>query len=112
MKTEREIALEKQLERLKKEVTNLQGALVDRNRQLDAMHWAWCSGGCKTGMHRWTPVELTEDLVATAEMGVRRMRAWFTNAEFKLRWQKMSPIEREEWMEEQKAILRQKGYQL
>lgn len=112
MKSEREIALEKQLERLKKEVTNLQGALVDRNRQLDAMHWAWCSGGCTSGMHRWTPTELTEELVATAEMGVKRMRAWFVNAEFKVRWQKMSAAERKEWMEEQMAIIRKKDHQV
>lgn len=90
----------KKIQNLKAELTRLQGCLADRNRQLDAMHWAWCSGGCASGMHRWSEVELTEELVRTAEYGVSRMRTWFENAEFKITWAKMTSEEREAWMSE------------
>jgi hypothetical protein len=90
----------KQIERLKAEVTRLQSCLADRNRQLDAMHWAWCSGGCATGMHRWTDVELTNELIQTAEYGVSRMRSWFENDKFRATWANMSSEERAAWMAE------------
>lgn len=99
MKSEKEMALENQVNRLKREITNLQSSLATRNRQLDAMHWAWCSGGCKSGMHRWTATSLTEELVSTAELGVKRMRMWFNNSEFRKKWEKMTSNERKDWME-------------
>jgi hypothetical protein len=90
----------KQIEKLKAEVTRLQGCLADRNRQLDAMHWAWCSGGCTSGMHRWSDMELTEELLRTAEHGVSRMRQWLGSNEFRKQWAVMSAEEREAWMQE------------
>jgi len=27
----------------------------------------WCNGGCKSGLHRWTEEEVTEELVLIAE---------------------------------------------
>lgn len=49
-------------------------ALRERNLQLDAMHWVWCDGPCKGGIHRWTEAKLTEELVAEAERNTRRLR--------------------------------------
>ena len=51
-----------------------------RNRELDALHYVWCSGGCEGGVHRFTHPAggLTEEIVAEAERLVARMRQWLT----------------------------------
>ncbi len=66
---------------LKREIRIMQKALEDRNRALDAMHYVWCDGGCKTGAHRWTENTITEDVVAEAERNTIRLRRWFNNSE-------------------------------
>lgn len=48
-----------------------------KNVELDAMHYVWCSGSCKSGMHRWVPGLLTEEMVELAERNTRRMRERF-----------------------------------
>lgn len=61
---------------LRREVRQMQLCLEAKNRALDALHHVWCSGGCETGTHRWTPNTLTEEVVALAERQVARMRMW------------------------------------
>jgi hypothetical protein len=97
MTTQKELAQERKIGRLKAEIQRLHLDLSNKNRQLDAMHWAWCSGGCPTGMHKWTASVLTDDMIKVAEMGVKRMREWHHNAEFRARWKQMSPAEQHEW---------------
>lgn len=99
MATQLEIAQQRKISRLKEELHQLQVCLATKNRQLDAMHWAWCSGGCASGMDRWTPTPLTEELLQIAERGVGRMRSWLHNAEFKKVWAQMSAQQKNEWME-------------
>ena len=91
--------LEDKIARLKREVARKDSALADRNRQLDAMAWVWCDGGCAGGVFRFTPTELTEDVVVAAERNVKRLRTWYTNASFRQRWAKMTDAERAEWIE-------------
>ncbi len=67
----------------RRQLSILQEAQRERNRQLDAMHWVWCDGGCKGGVHRWEPTELTEELVALAERNAARLRSWIGNKDFK-----------------------------
>lgn len=50
-----------------------------KNVELDAMHFVWCTGGCDTGMHRWVPGILTEEMVEAAERNTRRMRDRFNS---------------------------------
>lgn len=61
------------------ELSTLREVLYHKNRQLDALHYVWCSGGCETGMHRWTEDEITDDLIARADRNVQRMRMWLAN---------------------------------
>jgi hypothetical protein len=59
----------------------------EMEKQLDALLWVWCSGGCAGGVLRWThdkPIEwwhrrdeVTEEIVALAEQNTRRLRSWF-----------------------------------
>jgi len=52
-----------------------------RNKELDALHYIWCDGGCKGGVHRFTELPpIDEELVSTAEYCIRRLRTWFVNA--------------------------------
>jgi hypothetical protein len=60
------------------ELRKLQVAQEDRNRQLDAMHWVWCSGGCEP------KVPLTREIVETAVRNTERMVRKFNNVEFKV----------------------------
>ena len=56
-------------------------ALEKKNRELDAMHWVWCSGSCDLGVHRWSggAQTLTEEVVKLAERNALRLRAKLTN---------------------------------
>lgn len=54
-------------------------SLREKNRELDAAHYVWCSGGCRGGAHRWTDAEVTEELVALAERNTARLRSWWEN---------------------------------
>lgn len=72
----------------------------ERNRQLDALHFVWCDGGCSSGVHRYTDSgPLTEEVVASAERNTRRMRTWLINHRFrKLTYrQKMAYFARRKW---------------
>ncbi|WP_341706489.1 hypothetical protein [Halopseudomonas sp.] len=71
--------LEIKINRLKRELTNQNHALRQRNIALDALHYVWCSGGCQTGMHRFDGGSLTEGVLLQAESAVKRMRTWFDN---------------------------------
>lgn len=71
--------LEIKISRLKRELTNQNHALRQRNIALDALHYVWCSGGCQTGMHRFDGGSLTEGVLLQAESAVKRMRTWFDN---------------------------------
>jgi len=68
---------------LQKRVGELEKCLHNKNVALDAMQWVWCDGGCKTGVNRYTPNDLTLEIVEAAERNTKRLRSWFENAEFK-----------------------------
>jgi hypothetical protein len=72
-------ALRQAAERLKGELRNMQRSLEQKNRALDALHYVWCSGGCKTGTHRWSEQTITEEVVKEAERNTRRLRTWWDN---------------------------------
>lgn len=71
----------------RRQLTIANEALRERNLQLDAMHWVWCDGGCRGGMHRFGGCEPTEELVVMAERNARRMRTWLENRRAKKAWQ-------------------------
>lgn len=70
---------------LRRQITIQQAAAERRNRDLDALHYVWCSGGCETGVHRFCghPDEITEDVVATVERQALRLREWYKNRQAK-----------------------------
>jgi len=82
-----------ELERLKdknrhqaRQITLLQESLIQRNLDLDALHFVWCNGGCPSGVHRFvSDVEcVTEELVERAERNTRRLRAWYETVKFRV----------------------------
>lgn len=85
-------------DKLRKRIHDLEQQLHLKNVQLDALHWVWCSGGCKTGMHRWVPAELTEEMVKEAEINTKRMREWYNSSLFKERWSRMTIDERSDYL--------------
>lgn len=64
------------------EVIRLHAILKERNKQLDAMAWVWCSGGCVGGVYRFTDRVLTEEIVELAEHNVKRLRTAYNNEAF------------------------------
>jgi hypothetical protein len=84
--------------RLRAEITKLNEKLRAKNVALDAMAWVWCDGGCATGVYRRVDMELTEEIVRRAERNTERLRRWMNNKEFKKRWGIMSPEQRSEWL--------------
>jgi len=66
------------------ELKHLNTVLREKNLALDAMHWVWCDGGCRGGVHRFNGYEkLTDEIVETAERNTKRMRAWLENYKFR-----------------------------
>ncbi len=64
---------------LRRQLTNQRTANEVRNRELDALHYVWCSGGCDGGVHRYCGGEpLTEELVTEIEKQATRARQWLT----------------------------------
>ena len=90
------------IKRLQREIAIKDRALHQKNVALDAMGWVWCDGGCEGGTARYTPTEITEEMVLQAERNTQRLRRWFNNAEFKKKWATWSKEERAEWMQKQK----------
>lgn len=84
-KAQAEVA-EKIVAGLRREITNAQRNNAERNRELDALHYVWCDGGCATGVHRFcgAPEEITEEVVQLAERNTKRLRAWYVNRQHRL----------------------------
>jgi hypothetical protein len=79
------VRLAEQVQKLRREVTIAKGNNEARNRELDALHYVWCSGGCEGGTHRYEgqPDDVTEEVVQLAERNTARLRAWFENRKAK-----------------------------
>lgn len=63
----------------RRQITDMRLALQRKNRELDALHYVWCDGGCEYGAHRWSPQSINEETVLTAELNTKRLRAWWNN---------------------------------
>lgn len=64
----------------KRQLTIVQRENHQRNVEMDALHYVWCDGGCKSGVHRFGEhPPLTEAIIAAAERNVQRLRRWFVN---------------------------------
>lgn len=74
-----------QVRTLKREVTQARENNELRNRELDALHYIWCDGGCEGGAHRYggSPDDVTEEVVAAAERNTARLRTWLVNRQHK-----------------------------
>lgn len=62
--------------RLKAITRSYEVALRQKNLELDALHYVWCTGSCGGGQHRYhRDLVLTEEMLKTAEGLVKRMRS-------------------------------------
>ena len=77
------VRLMDQVRKLKRELTQARENNEARNRELDALHYIWCDGGCQGGAHRYcgSPNDITEEVVKSAERNTMRLRRWFVNRE-------------------------------
>lgn len=66
----------KEIDRLKKEITDKNESLRKKNLELDSMHYVWCTGGCLDGTHRWDGGKLTREVLEKARRNVHRMGVW------------------------------------
>lgn len=81
----------KEVERLRAEVAKLRDQLTfqresneKRNRELDALHYVWCNGGCEKGVHRYGEhPPLTDEIVTEAIRNTNRLISWHGNHKFK-----------------------------
>ena len=69
---------------LARQITYLVEALARKNRDLDALHFVWCSGGCPDGVHRFSDVRLTEEMIQRAERNTKRLRSWYNTVKWRL----------------------------
>lgn len=75
--------LELKLHQQKWEIRWMQVALERKNREMDALHFVWCDGGCAGGTHRYTPDALTKEVVEEAVRNTTRLVRWWNNSEFR-----------------------------
>lgn len=81
--------LEQKIRHLKQTITSQRLVLERKNKELDALNYVWCSGGCTTGVHQYDPnlPPLTEELVQLAERNTERLRQYFTSYNYRNRKQ-------------------------
>lgn len=70
-------------EKLKRELTRAQQNNHARNLQLDALHFVWCDGGCKFGVHRFDEKSLTLETVQAAMRNTARLVRYFKNYHYR-----------------------------
>lgn len=67
------------------EIDLMRKAAEKRNRELDALHYVWCNGGCESGVHRYGEhPPLTKELVEEAIRNTNRLVTWLGSHSFKL----------------------------
>jgi hypothetical protein len=76
---ERVSILEQRLARLQHELHWKNESWAKKNRELDALHYVWCDGGCPRGVHRWQDSPITGDIVKEAEKQAKRLRSWWNS---------------------------------
>lgn len=65
-----------------RQLTIMREAAEKKNQKLDAMHYVWCTGPCRNGLHRYDAhPPLTRTLVAAAILNARRLIVRFVNDE-------------------------------
>jgi hypothetical protein len=75
-----------QIARLRAEIRQMQIAAEARNRQLDAMHYVWCTGGCEGGVHRFDgkgPAGITQEIVDEAVRNTERLKRRWANQQYR-----------------------------
>ena len=77
--------LEGKIKAQARELKHLKEVLQRKNRELDAMYFVWCDGGCKGGVNRWNSHEVTEGVVSIAEQNTKRLRRWFETVQYRKR---------------------------
>lgn len=76
-------ALRERMRRQSAQIREMQVVLERKNRELDALHYVWCDGGCPEGVHRWNPDLITEELVVNAERQAKRLRRWYSTVKWR-----------------------------
>ena len=55
-----------------------------RNVELDALHYVWCSGGCEGGVHRFNALPpITDEIVSAAIRNTERLVSWWRGHEYR-----------------------------
>lgn len=76
---ERVAVLEQRIARLRRTVDENRLTSERKNRELDALHYVWCSGGCGGGVHRYQDGPVTGEIVKQAEKQAKRLRSWWNS---------------------------------
>lgn len=69
--------------RHKRELAHLYEVVARKNRELDALHFVWCDGGCASGVHRFDHDELTQEIVDEAVRNTERLKRWWQSRKAK-----------------------------
>lgn len=78
----------RQISRLKQSLSNLQESAREKNLELDALHHVWCTGLCGGGQHRYTPNDLTPEMLRSAIYQVTAMVSRGPAGELRKQWYK------------------------
>lgn len=85
---ERELTrLQEENKELKRQLTFQRENNERRNRELDALHYVWCSGGCSGGVHRYDgqgPDGITQEIVDAAVLNTERLQQWWAGRQRRL----------------------------
>lgn len=78
-----------------RQIQNMQEVATLRNKQLDALHLVWCSGGCVGGVG--DEPNLTEEKVKEAVTYTRRLVTWWNNHIYRKHGKDYYEAHRIEW---------------
>lgn len=87
-----------------RQLTIMQDSLARKNRELDALHMVWCSGGCPNGVHRFTDEPISQETVEFIERNAKRLRTWWNAAIFRID----KPPTGDEWYDKRIERIRKK----
>ena len=71
------------LKAVRREINTCQIKLAEKNRELDALGYVWCSGGCEGGACKHNPGKINSSIITKIVNNTERLVTWWANQQYR-----------------------------